>query len=39
VPGKGIVVATPSGTNRFTFILREIARKLHPDLPPTPFWA
>jgi len=39
VPGKGIVVATPSGTNRYAFTLREIARKLHPDLPPTPIWA
>src|ERR1019366_1670099 len=39
VPGKGIVVATPSGTNRYSFTLHEISRKLHPDLPPTPVWA
>ena len=39
VPGKGIVVATPSGTNQYSFTMHEIARRLHPDLPPTPFWA
>jgi len=39
VPGAGIVVATPNGTNQYSFTLREIARKLHPDLPPTPVWA
>ena len=39
VPGAGIVVATPNGTNQYSFTLREIARKLHPDLPPTPLWA
>ena len=39
VPGRGIVVATPSGTNQYSFTLREIARQLHPDLPPTPLWA
>jgi spore coat protein A len=39
VPGHGIVVATPSGPNKYTFTLREISRQLHPQLPPTPFWA
>jgi hypothetical protein len=36
LPGNGIVVATPSGANRYSFIQREIQRTLHPDLPPTP---
>jgi spore coat protein A, manganese oxidase len=39
VPGAGIVVATPTGHNRFSFTQREIRRRLHPDLPPTPVWA
>src|SRR5450759_1476484 len=39
VPGNGIVVATPSGTNRYAFSQREIRRRLHPNLPPTPVWA
>ena len=39
LPGKGIVVATPSGPNRYSFTQTEIARKLHPHLPPTPLWA
>jgi spore coat protein A len=39
VPGAGIVVATPSGPNRYAFIQTEITRQLHPDLPPTPVWA
>ena len=39
VPGNGIVVATPSGTNQYSFTQREIRRRLHPDLPPTPVWA
>ena len=39
LPGAGIVVATPSGLNQYAFTLREIARQLHPNLPPTPFWA
>ena len=39
LPGAGIVVATPSGTNQYAFTQREIARQLHPNLPPTPFWA
>lgn len=39
VPGNGIVVATPSGLNRYAFIQREIMRQLHPQLSPTPLWA
>ncbi len=39
VPGVGIVVATPSGTNQYAFTQTQIARQLHPHLPPTPFWA
>src|SRR5512134_3071721 len=37
VPGNWIVVATPSGSNAYTFTQCEISRQLHPDLPPTPF--
>jgi len=39
LPRAGIVVATPSGTNRYAFTQREIARQLHPELPETPLWA
>ena len=39
LPGKGIVVAKPSGTNEYSFVQREISRQLHPELPPTPLWA
>jgi len=39
VPGNGIVVATPSGTNRYAFTQTPIARQVHPHLPPTPIWA
>jgi spore coat protein A len=39
LPGVGIVVATPSGTNRYSFTQTQISRRLHPDLPPTPVWA
>jgi spore coat protein A len=39
VPGNGIVVAGQSGTNQYSFTQREIRRRLHPDLPPTPVWA
>jgi spore coat protein A, manganese oxidase len=39
LPGKGIVVATPSGANQYAFTQREITRQLHPHLPPTPLWA
>jgi len=39
LPGAGIVVASPSGANEYSFTQREIARTLHPHLPPTPLWA
>ena len=40
VPGHGIVVASPTGSaDTYGFTLREISRQLHPQLPPTPFWA
>jgi spore coat protein A, manganese oxidase len=39
LPGSGIVVATPSGADRYSFTQRQITRRLHPDLPPTPLWA
>jgi spore coat protein A len=39
LPGHGIVVATPSGANHYDFTQIEIARQLHPHLPPTPLWA
>jgi spore coat protein A len=39
LPGAGIVVATPSGPNQYAFTQTEIARQLHPHLPPTPLWA
>ena len=38
-PGAGIVVATPSAPNSYAFSERQIARVLHPELPPTPLWA
>lgn len=39
LPGSGIVVATPSAPNRYSFTQRQISRQLHPQLPPTPLWA
>jgi spore coat protein A len=39
LPGAGIVVASPSGTNEYSFVQREISRQLHPQLPSTPLWA
>jgi spore coat protein A len=39
LPGNGIVVASPSGANAYSFTQRQIARRLHPQLPPTPVWA
>jgi spore coat protein A, manganese oxidase len=39
LPGAGIVVATPSGTNEYSFLQTQIARQLHPSLAPTPLWA
>jgi spore coat protein A len=39
LPGAGLVVATPSGANQYSFNQVPIARQLHPLLPPTPLWA
>jgi spore coat protein A, manganese oxidase len=39
LPGRGLVVATPRGANRFAFAQTPIWRRLHPQLPPTPLWA
>jgi spore coat protein A len=39
LPGAGIVVATSSASNMYSFTQRQISRQLHPDLPPTPLWA
>jgi len=39
LPGAGIVVATPSDTNQYSFTQKQIMRQLHPHLPPTPLFA
>ena len=39
LPGRGIVIARPSATDTYIFRERSISRRLHPDLPATPFWA
>jgi spore coat protein A len=39
VPGAGIVVASLAAPGRYAFTLRQISRRLHPHLPPTPFFA
>jgi spore coat protein A, manganese oxidase len=39
LPGAGIVVAAPSGTDEYSFAQTQIARQLHPSLAPTPLWA
>jgi spore coat protein A, manganese oxidase len=39
LPGGGIVVATPTVANHYDFTQIEIARQLHPHLPPTPLFA
>ena len=39
LPGAGIVVASQSGANAYSFTQTQIARRLHPQLPPTPLWA
>src|SRR5262245_57327075 len=39
LPGAGIVVATPTSPNQYSFTQTQIARQLHPQLPPTPLWA
>ncbi len=43
VPGAGIVVAkaqsVKNGVTKYAFTQTQISRQLHPQLPPTPFWA
>ena len=39
MPGAGIVVATPAAPGEYRFTLRQIHRRLHPQLPKTPVWA
>jgi spore coat protein A, manganese oxidase len=39
VPGDGIAVARPVAPGRYAFSLRQISRRLHPQLPATPVWA
>ncbi len=39
VPGAGIVVASPVAPDQYHFTLRQISRRLHPQLPKTPVWA
>jgi len=39
LPGNGIVVATPSSPNQYSFVQKQISRQLHPQLPSTPLWA
>jgi spore coat protein A len=39
LPGAGIVVATQSAPNTYSFHQVPIVRQLHPQLPPTPLWA
>jgi spore coat protein A len=39
LPGAGIVVARPSAPDTYAFTQTQIARRLHPQLPPTPLWA
>ncbi len=33
------MVATPDRADHYSFTQTQIARQLHPDLPPTPIWA
>lgn len=39
LPGNGMVIASPSAPNTYSFRQVAIERRLHPDLPPTPLWA
>ena len=39
LPGAGIVVASSSTPNEYSFTQTQITRQLHPQLPPTPVWA
>ena len=39
LPGAGIVVASPVAPGQYHFTLRQIRRRLHPQLPKTPIFA
>jgi spore coat protein A, manganese oxidase len=39
LPGDGIVVARPRNEGGYAFTMRQISRRLHPELPPTPVWS
>jgi spore coat protein A, manganese oxidase len=39
LPGAGIIVVDARSGKPIAFTQTEIAKKLHPDLPPTPLWA
>ena len=39
VPGAGIVVASQVAPDQYHFTLRQISRRLHPQLPKTPIFA
>ena len=39
MPGSGLVVATPSGANAYSFTQKQISKQLHPNLPATPLFA
>ena len=39
LPGDGIVVATERTRRVFVHAEPDLPRQLHPQLPPTPFWA
>lgn len=39
LPGAGIVIATPTAPNQYSFRQTQISRQLHPQLPQTPLWA
>jgi spore coat protein A len=39
VPGAGIVVATPTGPDSYSFTQTQISRQLPPHLPPSPLGA
>ena len=38
-PARGSWSRRRAAPNEYSFTQREIARQLHPDLPPTPLWA
>jgi hypothetical protein len=39
LPGAGIIVVDARNGRPIAFTQTETAKKLHPDLPPTPLWA